>query len=291
MASSRDISISRSAGFLRSAFPSSAVVAERPDHPLLFAGPDILVGSSGNLAALFYPKAEELRSWKSLLSRLTATRLALPAHTKCILTSNDADKFPSKLTEDGFDQVLTEREVFPRNIFGSGDSSTDRVHRLAEVRLKVMINYGAVLHVRQIQAAQRGLSKTQSVNLQIHSRSTSRPIFKFESSYVVNLADRSRVSAIASIQSLARKTFIENYELDDGVPYPTRLALDVVIQDSVEQRGLDPGKRVRASAFAGWLLADHSAASDLESYMAMSNREWDTTRSRLLYLHSKRQDR
>ncbi len=58
---------------------------DRPDHPLLYEGPDILVAAPEKLAAIFVCKTAEGEQPRRLLSRLVAARLALPEHTRCIL--------------------------------------------------------------------------------------------------------------------------------------------------------------------------------------------------------------
>ncbi|KAB2756961.1 hypothetical protein F9K81_13785 [Brucella anthropi] len=289
MASDRDQLIGQLARSLRYDLPSSAVVAEQPDHPLLFAGPDIIVGSDGNLVAAFFPKAREFASWKSLQSRLTAVRLALPAHAKCIMVSGEAGSLPDDLTEGSFDEVYSPREADSTKMLMHGTSRTlARAPRLLEIRQQAMINYSAILHVHRMQASRW---EADAVAMSQDSKRTdrrSRSPIKFGESRVGELGGRSRSSVLASLQTFVRKAFVENYDLMDGVPELKRHALDVAIHDSDMRRGMDPGKPLRAAAFAGWLLKDSPVAGDLEHYIMTSEREFDRTRERLWSLQQRR---
>jgi hypothetical protein len=60
-------------------------VVVRPDHPYLFNGPDLIAGNEGNLYAFFIRRKQELNREEELRARLCRTRLALPAHTVCVL--------------------------------------------------------------------------------------------------------------------------------------------------------------------------------------------------------------
>ncbi|TJW14952.1 MAG: hypothetical protein E5W82_09510 [Mesorhizobium sp.] len=288
MASGRDHSIAQLARALRSALPSSAVVAERADHPLLFTGPDIVVGSEGNLVAIFIPKALELKSWKALLSRLTAVRLALPAHAKCVLLSTEADLLPDRLTE-GFDEVYSPSEADnAKMLMHRSGRMADRAPRLSKIRHQAMVNYGAILHVHGMQASRR---EAEADALNGHTKRSDRrfrSVIRFGESYVGELGDSPRPAALATLQSFARKAFVDNYDLVDGVPELKRQALDVAIYDADLRRGLDPSKPLRASAFAGWLLTNSAAADDLSHYMESSQREFDRTRERLWSLQQRR---
>jgi len=77
---------------IRRAFSRDFTVAAQPDHPYLISGPDVLLGRDGVLVALITPKAKERRSPTSLLVRLAACRLALPAHTRFLLLLSKADE-------------------------------------------------------------------------------------------------------------------------------------------------------------------------------------------------------
>lgn len=66
-------------------------MAVRPDHPHLFAGPDVLIGSRGVITALFLPSWRDGTNYRDLIARLTASKLALPAKTYFVLVLPDAD--------------------------------------------------------------------------------------------------------------------------------------------------------------------------------------------------------
>ena len=76
---------------------NSDEIVERPVHPLLLRAPDFLLGSEGIISALFTPQALEHGNPAHLLSRLIASRLALPNKSKMILllSPDDQSRFTS----------------------------------------------------------------------------------------------------------------------------------------------------------------------------------------------------
>ena len=70
----------------------------RPDHPLLFDPPDLLVAAPGNLVAGFVLKSTERRSADDLFVRLAVARLGLPPNLRCVLlvphTAREAEPPP-----------------------------------------------------------------------------------------------------------------------------------------------------------------------------------------------------
>ncbi|MGY6710459.1 MAG: hypothetical protein ACXIVF_19215 [Rhizobiaceae bacterium] len=289
MASERASHITSLAGSLRHNLPSSGIVVARPDHPLLFAGPDLIVGNKGLLVAAFVPKAAEVASWRALLARLTATRLALPTHTKCVLISAKAGDMPDELTEQSFDEVYERNDAAAAgSLMSPSGRVANRAEHLSKTKQQAMISYGAILHIHEIQAARRtqdGAVVEQSRPREIYRQGG---LYRLGESYVGDLAEKSRASTIASLHGYARKAFAENYDIVEGVPERKRRALDIVISDSEIGRGLDPGKPVRAAAFAGWLLTNSAAADDIDEYVHASTREFDRTRERLWSLQQRR---
>lgn len=279
MASDRDLLITRISRSLRSDLPSSSVVVKRPDHPLLFAGPDILAGSNGQLVAAFVPKARELTSWKLLQSRLIANRLALPVHTKCILVCDDAASLLGNLPDGAFDEVYSPQEVRKTAMVMAGNRlAMTRSPRLLRSRQQAMVNYGAILHIQRIQTSRWEAAGGTLNRDSISQEQAARFPVMFGESYIGRI-DRS--SPVVSLQTFARRSFFQNYQLIDGVPELKRDALDVAIKERDLRPGLDPGKPMRASAFAGWLLTESALTGDLEEYMMSSINEFERTRQRL----------
>ena len=87
--------------FIQRSFRNYRVVSS-PDHPLLLSPADLLVGGDGWITAIFLPHARERRNPRRLADRLLLNRLALPAHTRCLLIldpSND-DTFGAVPAQD-----------------------------------------------------------------------------------------------------------------------------------------------------------------------------------------------
>lgn len=72
---------------LESQLGPQAVVVIKPDHPFLAVGPDILIGHNGHLMSVFRQGKNETE--ERLLSRLMATRIAMP-RSVCVLLSQNA---------------------------------------------------------------------------------------------------------------------------------------------------------------------------------------------------------
>jgi hypothetical protein len=77
---------------LRRELSDKFMIVQNPDHPLLIRGPDIIVATSRAITAIFMPLATERHSHGLFKSRLTLSRLALPAHTRCILVFEPKDR-------------------------------------------------------------------------------------------------------------------------------------------------------------------------------------------------------
>ena len=58
------------------------LVVPRPDHPMLIAGPDILIGGEGNLTAVFF--VSKSTRVAILRARVIAARLALPVSSSMV---------------------------------------------------------------------------------------------------------------------------------------------------------------------------------------------------------------
>ena len=94
------------ASFLKRELPAGFVVSEKPDHPHLFAMPDIIIGGHGLLVGVYVPKKSEVRYPDDLLARFTACRLGLPSHTRNILLLPHHAYELSKSTLLNFHEVL-----------------------------------------------------------------------------------------------------------------------------------------------------------------------------------------
>jgi hypothetical protein len=65
----------------------------KPDHPLIFSGPDIIVGDRGKLFGIFIPKYSEFNNHYLLYSRVIYSKMAYPNNLISILLFSD--KFES----------------------------------------------------------------------------------------------------------------------------------------------------------------------------------------------------
>jgi len=112
--------------------PKDYVISINPDHPYLFVGPDLLVGGHGQLGAIFIPNVAEYSHPNKLLVRLAVSRLALPAHTRCILTV-DMDRLPLGYVEEirrNFNAVLNATEYDGLTSVLEPDYENDRTTRI-----------------------------------------------------------------------------------------------------------------------------------------------------------------
>jgi hypothetical protein len=75
-----------------------AVVVIKPDHPFMFAGPDILIGHAGHMMSCFRQGKTETQ--ERLLSRLMATRIAIPRSVCVLLANKELPHFDITLDDD-----------------------------------------------------------------------------------------------------------------------------------------------------------------------------------------------
>jgi hypothetical protein len=94
---------------LERALPSGFLVSRYPNHPYLFAGPDLLIGGEGKLCALFFAKRREISRVDGLLARLIASRLSLPEHMRCAVVigqrHNDTERTDERHLPHDVDQI------------------------------------------------------------------------------------------------------------------------------------------------------------------------------------------
>ncbi len=100
------------AKLLTEAFGNHALV-EDPDHPLLLRAPDLLTAINGNLTAIFSPQVLEERNPAHLATRLIASRLALPDHTRTVLliSEKNESRFGSLFSEFSLVTTLKDRSI------------------------------------------------------------------------------------------------------------------------------------------------------------------------------------
>lgn len=87
------------------------LIIKDPDHPYLISPPEILLAVPERLLAIFFIKGHETSSPYRLISRLVASRLALPQSTSCILVRSTKSNLNDFQMEYSFDDVLEESEI------------------------------------------------------------------------------------------------------------------------------------------------------------------------------------
>src|SRR5687768_7844971 len=84
-------------------------IVVRPDHPRMFAPPDILLGGNGTLVAIFSPHANERGEAEALQARLIAAKLLLPSHTRYVLVENPKRPLTNRVLAN-FDEIFLEHQ-------------------------------------------------------------------------------------------------------------------------------------------------------------------------------------
>jgi hypothetical protein len=253
---------------LRRELPDKFLIVQNPDHPLLIRGPDILLATSQTLTAIFMPLATERRSYGILKSRLTLSRLALPAHTRCILVFEpkdhdiakhfvndfaDAIEWSSRaniisiVSDSGF--VGRHRDVPPEII---GDVQTRFANAMTVMRL------GARLTAKPFSAAfdERFIDTKSSIRLAIR-RAPRRTIIDRETFSKdhegVAFAELSDFDVdTPAVRDLVYDQIEHAYSLDNGVPYATGEPSGIAVVRDWPTRTRDSEKLILAAAFGGW---------------------------------------
>ncbi len=84
---------------------------------MLVAGPNLLVGGPAGVIALFVPTVADIGEPASLLQRLTATRLAFPPQTRCVLwLATDAAQVLADLSAIVLSEADREMRRVPEDI-------------------------------------------------------------------------------------------------------------------------------------------------------------------------------
>jgi hypothetical protein len=86
------MTVNHLASGLERVLPTGFLVSRHPNHPYLFAGPDLLIGGDSKLCALFVAKRREISRVDGLLARLTASRLSFPEHMRCAVVIDKHEK-------------------------------------------------------------------------------------------------------------------------------------------------------------------------------------------------------
>lgn len=281
----------------RSILPEGAVIAPKPDHPLLFSGPDVLVGSRGSLLAAFFAKSSEAARPKELFARLVASRLALPGHTTCVVVLTGAEKKHNvfEQLDFAFERAIRPQEII--QVLADVPRSRDRRSYLSEVREDAYVNYAALLHVHRLQSVREDERKVTRYDydlpLKIGSAwHESKSIRKYDGSLIGLKRTNTKNMLVSAIREYSIQSFNENYDLHQGIPEPKRKTLDVATYLSLPGNGLDPEKPIRVAAFSGWLLADiEDVLRGPDRFIDETQRILERTRSRIFGIQRRKSAR
>jgi hypothetical protein len=267
---------------LRRGLSDKFLVVGSPDHPLLIRGPDILVATNQTITAIFLPLATERHSHGLLKSRLTLSRLALPAHARCILVFGPNDQGIAKYLMNDFADTVEwsaradivaiassrnfagrHRDVPPEVI---GDAQTRFANAMTIMRL------GARLAAKPFSAAfdERIVADGYPTPLAIR-RASRRPIIDRETFSMglegVAFAELSDFDLDTSaVRDLIYDQTEHVYSLDNGVPYPRSEPSGIAVVRDWPIRTRDSEKLILAAAFGGWAFVLEETRNELPRF-------------------------
>ena len=282
--------------FLAGELSGDHVIASRPDHPQLFAGPDMLVGARGTLTAVFWQSAADGRSCNDLLARLTAARLALPSRTQCVLLIEPGMPEPGPSVFRNFSHQLNQRSPtdLARIIRGAPRASIREmpcdVKQRAVARFSLLTQFITVRLRTSARASveKRGhLSHSDFLNWwPVDSQATvtrrQNVVRKPKDVVVAEPAAAAskrwndlRGGFLSRTRSLCVYSLRSEYELDNGIPYPLDLIPNILALDEFPETDVVQHKGIRALAFAGWAtlaVRDVGELRTLQMHLAQASK-------------------
>jgi hypothetical protein len=247
-----------------------------PDFPHIFCGPDLVIGGQGKLVAGFWLTAAAAAYQTHILYKLAISRLGLPAHMRTVLIADADATFPHWFSFH-FHEVIEASRIEDLILYArSGETSS----RVDTVPAKVQANAfrrGDLLSRLSSQLStrskgdriptrpdEREMASSDYSPAKIPSWAGQRPrlsqrMLVSESSAMAGTSGRPLKSA--AIHQMAEYLVRFEHVLDNGVPYPKKLRPAVMYLDERAPPAPDPLKRVRAAAFAGWLVLDQRSDS------------------------------
>lgn len=268
------------------------VVSIEPDLPHLLNAPDVLVGSSGRLGALFLPKLSELRSVEQLAVRLALSRLALPRHAKCLLVidpdrPNDA---VLKQMERDFHYIIEARDSRRIRSILSENHANDKVEVVPDkIRAQVFLRSSILFDeaIKRYRYREKGrLASEVLAEALIRQGYYPAPLNSWSSSDrsqrrrkeksilqrgSIILSGEQRKDKRSVIEELREYTIFStevDFNLDQGIPYPNNNTFATTtkffLSDNVPVNRYDPEKYIRAAAFAGVMITRADSLDDIE---------------------------
>ncbi|WP_146090421.1 hypothetical protein [Rhodopseudomonas palustris] len=242
---------------------------ERPDHPFLLRGPDVLVGGPDNLCAIFAPQAIELRNPAHLLARMIAARLALPGFARTALIFKKPEQHRLSFLSPHFGLTTTESDphliqfLNSPNDFGNSEPMKPDIQSWSSRNFDLCMQVVRMAY-RAERVSRAGGRDGRSVVLRDYDRRRismggvqysprNRIIVGNVSSSIISAKSQSNMRRQLNAALTAR--LLSAYQLDRGVPYPL---LDAVPELAIAPDALDlftlRGKEVYALAFSGVAL-------------------------------------
>jgi hypothetical protein len=288
----------RLASVLEKQIPPGFVISSYPDHPHLFAGPDLLIGGEGKLCALFLAKQREIWATDNLLARLTASRLAMPEHMRCaVVVDHTNANFEESVKREfleifGPDQA---REI-ARFVKLSNTAAGFQIVP-AEIRAHAMLRYQILFQITRLRLSHPRGARPYDLLHSLRMEGGTRPkaialpqsVEKDRHGWYRNIVEEENfavgatsfapgISAQKRIQPFCVYSIRRSYVLDNGVPYLRDSDPNILVIDEQPTGMLDPLKPVRCANFAGWALAAADSPQDVAALADRIRESFDKQR-------------
>jgi hypothetical protein len=256
-------------------------VSVDPDLPNIISGPDLLIGGSGSLLGVFLQRYRESNSPDSLLSRLALSKLALPSHFVSVLVLQNDQPPSNVLLSEHFDLVLRGPQIrelrhFIRSgyrpkqiLLRSRQQALKRFGRLyAENRERIQ---NVERETKPFSVFERLLESNRYQSVQTPSWVANKrtwshsPRFLLEGRIVFAATSfETDAAQLQRLRAYCNYSVHWDYSLDQGVPYPYKPFIKVLLVDRIPAYVLDPLKPLRAATFAGLFLLQASDVDEVE---------------------------
>ncbi|WOI10909.1 hypothetical protein [Thalassospira lucentensis] len=271
---------------VRGQLPDGSVIVREVDHPYLILTPDMLVGNSGDLVAIFFIRASEARDKSNLLARLSACRLGLPNHTRCLLLVEDSLENSLHGSEHHFHEVLSEKDHKSIIHFLKDKNARGRVKEIPTgIRRQTHNAYGVSLSYFKIQEKESKIINEEKTNKQDYLETIEKIKTKIETKNIYKKTKKIRQenyrgfpihlispnitsNAMLTIYNLCNKYFKHHFTLDTGIPYPSeRMQPQFFVVDQFPLTVTDPFKPIRCAAFSNWCTVDANNLAQLDQFV------------------------
>ncbi|MCW5716050.1 MAG: hypothetical protein KIT43_16175 [Bauldia sp.] len=232
---------------LRAALSSEFAVAVSPDHPLLFRSVDLLIGGPSGLTAVMMRSAAEKRRPSAFTARLTLNRAALPNYTRFIYAIGDSksDLDYERSQTGHFDFIIElNRRSTMKELVLVAEERQSRSPTRSKPNSEIITRFSDTYRLSRF-LLQRGrrVSRTRysSKDPQVDDWGIEFAVFD----------DAPTISAIAELALVRTERW---FILQGTAAVPSNEFAGAAVVPSVPTYRNDPGKAVRAAAFAGWVF-------------------------------------